>query len=247
LDIIDSLVRFGLTRQEAVVYERLCAGGPQNGYEVAKTTGISRSNAYSSLAGLVEKGAADTQDGTPVRYAAVPPSEFCDQNIRNLQENRAMLVSSLKVVQSPPETAYVTIRGRQRISACLAAMLDSVGERVYLSVPEAMLEPLVPKLAALVALGRKVVVLASCLPDLPGAILYRQDDGEGRIRLIVDSRLVLTGSLSGATPTCLYSGDIHLVELIKDALRNEIRLTGANAGQPEPKGVHHGQDPVCLP
>lgn len=245
MDFIDALVRFGLTRQEAVVYERLCTVGAQNGYEVAKATGISRSNAYSSLAGLVEKGAADTQDGTPVRYAAVSPSEFCDLNIRTLQEKREMLVSSLQFRHAPPETAYVTIRGRRRIAACLSAMLDTVGERLYLSVPEPMLDPLVPKLTALAASGRKVVVFAAGMPDLPGAILYPQADGEGRIRLIVDSRLVLTGSMEEPAPTCLYSGDIHLVELIKDALRNEIRLIEASTGQPEPKGVHHGQDPVC--
>ena len=44
---IEKLTEFGLTRQEATVYENLLAEGKSSGYEVAKATGISRSNAYS--------------------------------------------------------------------------------------------------------------------------------------------------------------------------------------------------------
>ena len=36
------LVHFGLSRQEALVYEQLLAGGKQTGYEIARDTGISR-------------------------------------------------------------------------------------------------------------------------------------------------------------------------------------------------------------
>ncbi len=56
--VIEYLSEFGLTRQEAVIYQNLSKNGMQTGYEVAKQTGISRSNAYNALAGLVEKGAA---------------------------------------------------------------------------------------------------------------------------------------------------------------------------------------------
>ena len=224
MDSTDALMRFGLTRQEAAVYLRLCTGGPQNGYEIAKTTGISRSNAYSALAGLVEKRAADTQEGTPVRYSAVPPKEFCGTRIRELQDLQDTLEHTLPVSFSDPGSAYLTIRGGRRIAARMRSMLESVNERVYLSVPGPQLEALLPLLADLVAKGRKVVILAADPPELPGAVLYRRPDANGRIRLIVDSRLVLTGTWSDTHPTCLYSGDVHLVELFKDALRNEIRL-----------------------
>ena len=54
--LIESLMCFGLTRQEATVYLCLSQNGGMTGYEAAKQTGISRSNAYGALAGLVEKG-----------------------------------------------------------------------------------------------------------------------------------------------------------------------------------------------
>ena len=51
------LTEFGLTRQEAGIYECLLGEGKISGYEVAKLLGISRSNAYGSLASMTEKGA----------------------------------------------------------------------------------------------------------------------------------------------------------------------------------------------
>ena len=65
------LVHFGLSRQEALVYEQLLAGGKQTGYEIARDTGISRSNAYTSLAALVEKGAAYLVEESAKKYIPV--------------------------------------------------------------------------------------------------------------------------------------------------------------------------------
>ena len=54
----ERLMEFNLTRQEANIYQCLLTEGKVTGYEVAKQTGISRSNAYNSLANMTEKGAA---------------------------------------------------------------------------------------------------------------------------------------------------------------------------------------------
>ena len=53
---VEYLLHFGLTRQEALIYVELLVKGKQTGYEIAKETGISRSNVYSVLAALAEKG-----------------------------------------------------------------------------------------------------------------------------------------------------------------------------------------------
>jgi transcription elongation factor GreA-like protein len=55
MDIIEKLTYFNLTRQEATLYLTLLAEGRLTGYEATKLTGISRSNTYTALAGLVEK------------------------------------------------------------------------------------------------------------------------------------------------------------------------------------------------
>ena len=48
--IIEQLILFGLSRQEAAIYLCLLQNEELTGYEVAKLTGISRSNVYNGLA-----------------------------------------------------------------------------------------------------------------------------------------------------------------------------------------------------
>ena len=68
----ERLMEFGLTRQEATIYQCLLGEGKMTGYEVAKQTGISRSNAYNSLASMTEKGAAYlVEEGNTRKYVPV--------------------------------------------------------------------------------------------------------------------------------------------------------------------------------
>ena len=75
---VERLMDFGLTRQEAGIYECLLREGKTTGYEVAKQLGISRSNAYNSLASMTEKGAAYlVEEGTTKKYAPSPAVCAC--------------------------------------------------------------------------------------------------------------------------------------------------------------------------
>ena len=77
----ERLMEFGLTRQEASIYQCLLTEGKVTGYEVAKQTGISRSNAYNSLASMTEKGAAYlVEEASTRKYVPVPLNEFCKNN-----------------------------------------------------------------------------------------------------------------------------------------------------------------------
>ena len=68
MDTIEELKYFGLTGQEATIYVCLLSREQLTGYEAAKETGISRSNTYTALAGLVEKGAAYVMEGQIAQY-----------------------------------------------------------------------------------------------------------------------------------------------------------------------------------
>lgn len=226
MDPIDSLLRFGLTRQEATLYAWLCREGPKNGYEAAKETGISRSNAYSALASLADKGAVDTEEGTPVRYIAVSPQTFCGAHIRALDRLTGPLSRALTRRIHGEDPAYLTVRGTPRILSKMEEMLDDAGERVYLALPSQLLESLIPRLEDMLHRGCRVVILGTGVTLLPGAEWFQVNRADNRVRMIVDSSVVLTGSLDGAPPTCLCSRDIHLVDLIKEALRSEMKRDG---------------------
>jgi sugar-specific transcriptional regulator TrmB len=226
VDAAAILTDFGLSGQEASVYLALLSDGDLNGYEAAKLLAISRSNAYTALAGLAEKGAAWVIEGTPVRYTAVPAAEFTANRLRAMAASGKRLLELLPGKRENPGS-YITIRGRERILDRLRHLLEGAEERVYLALEGSILELYAEELAALRTIGKKVVVITDGGAVLPeGSKVYRGAVAAGQIRAIADSRYVMTGDLGagGGEATCLFSDHPNLVELFKTALRNEIRL-----------------------
>ena len=112
---IERLMEFGLTRQEAGIYGCLISEGKKTGYEVAKQRGISRSNAYNSLASMTEKGAAYlVEEGTTKKYVSVPLDEFCRNRIRRLEESQRWLKKHMPSEKDHVE-GYITIEGSSNI------------------------------------------------------------------------------------------------------------------------------------
>lgn len=228
--IIEKIMNFGLTRQEALIYQHLVIFGESTGYEVAKEVGISRSNAYNSLASMVDKGAAYLQNGTTSKYIAVNVSEFCGNKIRNLQNDKKDLEDNLKVKEETE--GYMTISGYQNIQDKIANMLKSVEKRLYISIPKEKLNLFHETIVQLICDEKKVVIITDSKPDIKNCNIYISDSlMENQIRLIVDSKYVLTGDFGDSKEdTCLYSGQKNFVNLFKDAMRNEIELIKLRSG-----------------
>ena len=104
-------------------------------------------------------------------------------------------------------------------------MIAKAEARIYISATDSLIEVLKDPLKEAVKRGLKIVVITGKPFVLPGAIIYYAEKPNSQIRLIADSGRVLTGDLSdGDSSTCLYSGKPNLVDLFKDALKNEIKL-----------------------
>lgn len=223
-DNMERLTCFGLTRQEAKIYLLLLTEGSVSGYEAAKRAGISRSNAYGALAGLVDKGAAYILEEQSVRYAAVPVKEFCGNKIHFLTETAEMLEEQIPK-ELHREEHYITICGRRNVEDKIRNMLEETRERVYFFSEAAVLQSFEEELRRLIRKGCKVVLLTEESWELPGATVYHTAKRGGSVRLITDSSYALTGELREEThTTCLYSANRNLVQLLKDALANEIQL-----------------------
>ncbi len=223
-------MRFGLTNQEARIYRTLCAEGKMTGYEAAKATGISRSNIYTALAGLVEKGAACLSEENVTRYSAVPAKEFCDSRIESLRLSRDELIRTLPAPINESE-GYLTVVGEENIIGRMRAMLRGAEMRVYASMSAHITELLRSELEDALRRGLKVVVITEPAFCMEGAIVWRSEKKQRQIRLIVDSSCVLTGDLSdGEFSTCLYSRKKNLTDLFKEDLKNEIRLIELTEG-----------------
>ena len=221
----ERLMEFGLTRQEATIYQCLLGEGKMTGYEVAKQTGISRSNAYNSLASMTEKGAAYlVEEGNTRKYMPVPVEEFCKNRIRRMEEARQWLKIHVPSEKTHVE-GYITIEGARNILDKMRNLLDKVEQRVYISCTRNYLLLLVRELEELKRAGKKVVIVTDQPVTFIGAKVYVGKSRGMQIGVIADSRYVLTGEYGeGSMNTCLYSGQKNFVELYKTALGNEIKL-----------------------
>ena len=115
--------------------------------------------------------------------------------------------------------------------------------RIYFSACGEFLEAWKTEIAALVAAGKKVVLISEDNRELfpedtelkSGIIEYlvpehfrepeEEEQRSDQIRLIIDSEYILTGTVTGKSDdACLYSGQKNFVRVFKDAMRNEIAL-----------------------
>jgi len=233
--LVEKLVLFGLGRQEASIYLCLLKNSELTGYEVAKLTGISRSNVYNGLAGLVEHGAAYVLEGASTKYTAVCLEEFCDNRIRYLKETEQFLLCNAPKPDGESE-GYITIEGYRHICDKIHHMLEDASMRIYFSAKHTLLELWQEEIVKLIEKGIKVVLISDTLPQcFDNATFYQiypelieestTEAWEKQIRLIIDSEYAITGEVTGSSnDTCLYSAQRNFVNVFKDAMRNEIEL-----------------------
>lgn len=227
MDIIDALMQAGFTRHESMLYIALCKEGELTGYEASKLTGIPRSNAYLGLAGLSDKGGAYKINGETARYIAVLPGELVDNLKRKFDQVMKVIQEEIPQLTAMGES-FVTINGRQQILDKMKNLMNQAQKRIYISISREQLDQVMEELTAARDKGLKVVVITSEMLLLERVICYCKNKPFESVRLITDSENVLTGQLNGANPTCLFSRNSNMVDLIKDSLTNEIKLININ-------------------
>jgi HTH-type transcriptional regulator, sugar sensing transcriptional regulator len=227
MDLQECLVETGLTGQESALYVALCREGQLTGYEAAKVSGISRSNAYHALSALVEKGAAYRIEGDPASYAPVPPKDYARNVKRRMDGVLSRLEEALPEAREP-SAPFLSVQGRGRIIEKMRNMIDDTRLRIYLSMAAEELGIVRGELEAAYDRGVKVVVITD--GSLPrGARGYERKKRPGQVRLISDTEHVLTGEIGVEGGSCVYSRNPALIRLIKDSLTDEMELAGAPA------------------
>lgn len=161
------LEQLGFSRYEAKAYIALLRSNPQNGYELAKSSGIPRANIYGVLRKLEARGAVlrlDTPSGS--RYAPVPISELIERQELRFKEILAETRESLKQVTSEPIDEFVwNTHGYTAMLEHVRSLLHQTREQLQLTVwvPEAAaLQETLNELAA-----RNVEILTLCLSACP--------------------------------------------------------------------------------
>lgn len=195
-----------------------------NGYQLTKISGISRSNTYTSLSSLVEKGCAYTIEGESKLYSPLSIEEFCSNRVRTLQIAKQELLA-LAPQKREELQGYMTIAGISHIRDKIKNMMQATSKRIYLSASKKMLDLFSSEIEALVAKGIKVVIITDEATYIANARIYISGTPIKQVRIISDSTKVLTGDFEDTgDASCLYSEKKNLVDLIKDSIKNEMTL-----------------------
>lgn len=218
MDLILALKNLGFTQQEATIYIQLCKNNAMTGYEAAKLSGISRSNAYAALSNLVDKGYANVIEETSIKYSPVPKDELIKNARRDFDETISVIVDKLDFTQMSQEP-YITITDSVYILRKMKNMIDAATLRVYLSCNESVLDALKKELTKATERGLKVVVLCPIEPDTTSMTYYFKEASKS-IKIIADTKEVLAGTLHQS----LYSKNHTFVQLIRETFINEIAL-----------------------
>lgn len=192
---IDKLINFGLTRQEAIIYQSLLENGKSSGYEIAKITGISRSNTYNSLSSLTDKGAAYiVEEGTTKKYIPITIKEFCSNYINKMAEIKKWLEKFSPIFNEDVE-GYITIKGEENIKNKILNMLDNANERVYITCSSDNIQLFAKSIQNLLGAKKRVVLITDNDVNIQGAEIYICEPKNNQIGLIADSKVALTGEI----------------------------------------------------
>ncbi len=224
MNLIECFTKAGFTKHESSLYLSLCREGELTGYEAAKISGISRSNAYLALSGLVEKGGAFRIEGKSVSYIPVPVKELTGNLRREINKAFEFIENNIPEKETVTDP-FVTIKGKNHIINKMKNIIIDASERIYISASADDIDHVKIEIEQAIGKGRKVVIITSRKFVLHGADIYYNEKRPGQIRLIADSAHVLTGEIDGeSNAASLYSMNSNLVQLIKDSLTNEMEL-----------------------
>lgn len=229
--LLNSLKKIGFTQQEAIIYSYLCKNGELTGYEAAKLSGISRSNAYAALSSLVDKGYAYIIEGSSSKYIAVPKAELIRNAERDFENNIRIIQEHLEFNTTHLEP-YITITGENHILSKLKNVIDTSEKRIYISCQKDVLVLLKTELEAAVARGLKVVILAPEDLNNPTHHTFYATQERDSFKLISDTSQVIAGTFK----QCLFSKNLTLITLIRESFIHEIAVIETRQNQSTKEG-----------
>lgn len=229
MEIIDRLIALGFTPNEARVYLALLQQPGANGYELAKTAGLPRSNVYHVLAGLLGKNAIQKISEDPVRYLAHAPADVLGRIKRDTSARCDALAADLATLAPQPEpAAFWTLRGRAVIVERVNALVGEATSRVAICLWAEDLDWVRSTLHEAASTGCGIVVNLFGEADLEFGEVYQHEDpakvvGGHLLTLTVDSSAALVAALDEPAGA-VYTRHPALVRLVEKLIRDETYL-----------------------
>jgi HTH-type transcriptional regulator, sugar sensing transcriptional regulator len=170
--IVESLQELGLSLYEARLYLGLLTGGPQNGNELSRTSGVPSSKVYAMLERLASDGiVARIRRGNNVEYVCVPPHELLHKLREKYARPLEHLEGTLPTLGSPhPEPAVLQVEGLDAVLDHARAIIRGAENELFVSIWEDDVEPLRSDLDAAEERGLRIAgMFYGADDDVPAA------------------------------------------------------------------------------
>lgn len=134
--MIEGLLDYGFTKDEAEAYLFLLKAGPCPARVVARKLGTNRMKAYRTLKSLEEKGLVEVIIGRPVKFVATPLKEALEQYTERLRKEVSGLEKTGKEIMEDWKKSYSRVdslteepkfrifQGRQQVYNLLSQMFE---------------------------------------------------------------------------------------------------------------------------
>ena len=154
------LTPFGFTPTESHLYQVLLEHGPGTGYALAGAANLARANAYSALASLVTKGAAQESGDRPKRYRPESPQVVIAKLSAQQTEALDSLAASLEALAGPDSPSLVTIGSARAAVRLISHDIARAQHSVSLVAPPDAYPLLTPVLRQATQAGRDMSLLS---------------------------------------------------------------------------------------
>jgi len=233
-EVLSELQELGFSEYEARAYLALLKLKVATAYEVSKTAGLPKANAYSVLDVLSQKQAVQPVSENPVRYVPVAPDILFERIAATTRRRCAKIVEQLPQLSQSKDQEYVwNISGEDAIHAKIEAMIDAATTHVWVKSAETLLE--VHRDALERAASRGVAILIILFGENPERFRFGASsqtflhEGNGipvgiaphLITITVDYQEALVAEFRGS-PNGSYTRNTPIVNLADTLLRHEI-------------------------
>ncbi|WP_105615260.1 TrmB family transcriptional regulator [Vallitalea okinawensis] len=239
--MIDKLLNMGFTTYEARAYITLLENGPLNGYELSKQSGIPKSNAYSCLQTMLEKGFVYKVERESTHFA---PRDFKEITtiLRDQLEDDIQFLSNNLPTYKTEASNFLTIKGEDNIFDKLKLMIRDAKDKIIIDLWKQDLITLLGELK--VAKGKGIRIYAIVMESSN----YKQYDSEYKfdylynhpstssdtivrdINIVCDNDEALSAQVGTSYCTGIYSQNKNFVNIVREGLAHDILLNEALKG-----------------
>ncbi len=217
----EALQKIGFSPLEATIYITLCKHGSLTGYEVAKLSGISRSNVYAALYSLQDKGMCSVSEGESTKYVALSKEELILSAKRNMSEILSEIDTHFpdRLDVSEP---YVTIKGYDNVVKKVKNSILLCHSHLYILSTSAYIELFKEELLT-ISSSKKVTIICNKKLDLgPNVTIGTRNKSPQGFHMIIDTQSIITGDLKTEGSQCLYSNNQSLVRMMRESFITEL-------------------------